>query len=63
MEKNRLKKVRNNVFYKHLNIVTKNGEKKREKKKFFLKHTDFAIKQRWKKMVLKKCENTIFKDT
>jgi len=31
MEKNRLEKVRNNVFYKHLNIMTKIGGKKREK--------------------------------
>ena len=59
--KNRLEKVRNNVFYKLLNIVTKNGGKKREK--IFSRNTDFASKQRWKKIVLKKCENTIFKNT
>ena len=29
LEKNRLKKVRKNVFYKHMNIVTKNGGKKK----------------------------------
>jgi len=34
MEKNRLEKVRKHVFYKHMNIVTKNGGKKREKKFF-----------------------------
>ena len=34
MEKNRLEKVRKHVFYKHMNIVTKNGGKKREKKCF-----------------------------
>ena len=32
--KNRLKKVRKLVFYKHTNIVTKNGRKKREKNFF-----------------------------
>ena len=31
MEKNRLEKVRNNVFYKHWNIVTNIGGKKGEK--------------------------------
>jgi len=30
LEKNRLKKVRKNVFYKHMNIVTKNGGKKKK---------------------------------
>ena len=35
MEKNRLEKVRkHDFFYKHMNIVKKNGEKKREKKIF-----------------------------
>ena len=37
MEKNRLEKVRKHVFYKHMNIVTKNGEKRG--KNFFQKHT------------------------
>ena len=32
LEKNRLKKVRKMFFKKHMNIVTKNGEKKSEKK-------------------------------
>ena len=31
MEKNRLEKVRKQVFYKHTNIVTKNRGKTREK--------------------------------
>ena len=30
MEKNRLEKVRKHVFYKHINNVTKYGEKTRE---------------------------------
>ena len=42
-----------------MNIVTKNGGKKFEKK-FFQKHKDFASKQRWKKIVWKKWENTFF---
>ena len=62
MEKNRLEKVRNNVFYKHLNIVTKNGEKNARKKIFPETHR-FRNQTTMEKMVLKKCENTIFKDT
>jgi len=63
MEKNRLEKVRKHVFfYKHMNIVTKNGEKN-ARKFFFQKQTDFASKQRWKKIVIKKCENTFFINT
>ena len=31
MEKNRLEKVRKHVFYKHMDIVKKNGWKTREK--------------------------------
>jgi len=31
MEKNRLEKVRKHIFYKHMNIVTKNGGKTWEK--------------------------------
>jgi len=31
MEKNRLEKVRKHVFYKHMNILSKNGEKTWEK--------------------------------
>ena len=58
MEKNRLEKVRKHVFYKHMNIVTKNWGK--HGKIFFQKHTAFAIKQRWKKIVWKKCEKTFF---
>ena len=34
MEKNNLEKVRKHVFYKHMNIVTKNGGKKTREKKF-----------------------------
>ena len=34
MEKNRLEKVRKQVFYKHTNIVTKNGGKKTREKCF-----------------------------
>jgi len=52
MEKNSLEKVRKHVFYKHVNIFTKNGGKN-GKKIFFQKHTDFASKQRWKKIVSK----------
>ena len=38
MEKNRLEKLQKNpVFYKHMNIVSKNGGRKREKK-IFQKH-------------------------
>jgi len=59
MEKNRLEKLRKHVFYKHMNIVTKNGGKN-ARNFFFQKHTDFARKQRWKKVVKKKCEITIF---
>ena len=58
MEKNRLEKVRKHVFYKHINNVTKYGGKTREK--IFSRNTDFASKQHWKKIVLKKCENTFF---
>ena len=36
-------------------------EKTREK--IFSRNTDFASKQRWKKIVLKKCENTFFINT
>ena len=55
MEKNRLEKVRKHVFfYKHMNIVTKNGGKKREKNFFpethrFLKLTTME-KNRLKKV-------------
>jgi len=62
-KKNRLEKVQNNVFYKHLNIVTKNGGKKREKK-IFSRNTQISQSNNdGKKKVLKKCENTIFKNT
>ena len=43
-------------FNKHMNIVTKNGEKK-ARKKFYQKQTYMASKKR-KKIVWKKCENT-----
>ena len=59
--KNRLEKVRNHVFYKHTNIVTKKWEKKGEKKFSF--NTNIASKKRWKKIVLKKCEKTFFINT
>jgi len=63
MEKNRLEKVRKHVFfYKHMNILTKIGGKN-ARKFFFQKHTDFASKQRWKKIVWKKFENTFFINT
>jgi len=62
MEKNRLEKVRNNVFYKHLNIVTKNGEKK-ARKIFFPETHRFRNQTTMEKNGLKKCENTIFKNT
>jgi len=63
MEKNRLEKVRNNVFYKHLNIVTKNGGKKTREKKIFPETHRFRNETTMEKIVLKKCENTIFKNT
>ena len=46
------------IFYKHMNIVTKNGGKTREK--IFPETHSFASTQRWKKIVWKKCENTFF---
>jgi len=49
-------------FYKLMNIVTKNGGKKREKK-IFQKNTDYTSKQRWKKIISKKCENMFFINT
>ena len=52
----------NHVFYKLMNIVTKNGGKN-EKKQIFQKHTDYASKQRWKKIISKKCENMFFINT
>jgi len=48
MEKNRMENVRKHVFYKHINIVTKNVGKKREKI-FFPETHRFASKKRWKK--------------
>ena len=60
MEKNRLEKVRKQVFfYKNTNIVTKNREKKREGK-IFKKHTNRVSKKCWKKIVSKKCEKIFF---
>ena len=47
-----------NVFYKHMNIETINGGKKREN--FFPKTHVNREKKRWKKIVWKKCENTFF---
>ena len=52
--------MRKHVFYKHTNIVTKKWGKKNASKIFFQKHTYIAGYKRWKKIVLKKCENTFF---
>jgi len=61
MEKNRLEKVRKQVFYKHMNIVTKNGGKKREKK-FSLKHR-FRKQKRWKNSSGKVRNHVYYKHT
>ena len=60
MEKNRLEKVRKQVFYKHTNVVTKKWGKKNSSKNFFQKHTYIAGYKRWKKIVWKKCEKMFF---
>ena len=52
----------NHVFYKLMNIVTKNGGKN-EKKQIFQNHIDYASKQRLKKIISKKCENKFFINT
>ena len=49
-EKNRLEKVRKNVFYIHTNIVTQKGGGKRAKQ-VFQKHTNSACKKCWEKNV------------
>jgi len=61
MEKNRLEKVRKHVFYKHMNIVTKNGGKTREN--FFPETHSFRKQTTMEKIVWKKCENTFFINT
>jgi len=64
MEKNRLEKVRKNVFYKHMNIVTKNGGGEKREEKFFPEtHAYIESSKRWKKIIWKKCENTFFINT
>jgi len=58
MEKNRLEKVRNHVFYKHTNIVIKNGGKKREKN---LKKLSIRVsKNCWKINRLEKVRKHVF---
>jgi len=59
MEKNNLEKVRKHVFYKHMNIVTKNGGKKTREKNFPETHV-YGEQKTIKKIVWKKCENTFF---
>ena len=46
-------------FYKHMNIVTKNGGKK-TRKKFYQKQTYIARKKRWKKNRLEKVRKHVF---
>ena len=57
--KNRLEKVRKHVFYKHMNIVTKNGGKN-ARKKFFQKHADFASKTTMEKKPQEKVRKHVF---
>jgi len=55
MEKNRLEKVRKQVFYKHTNIVTKKwGKETREI--IFPETHEYREKKRWKEIVWKKCK-------
>ena len=58
MEKNRLEKVRKHVFYKHMNIVKKMGEKRG--KIFFQKHTAFAKQTTMEKNRLEKVRKHVF---
>jgi len=59
MEKNRLKKVRKNFFNKHMNIVTKNGGKKSEKK--FLRETQRILRaKKMEKNRLEEVRNHVF---
>ena len=61
MEKNRLEKVRKLVFYKHMNIVTKNGGKTREK--IFPETHSFRKQTTMENIVWKKCENPFYINT
>jgi len=59
LKKNRVKKVRKHVFYKHTNIVTKEwGEKTREI--IFPETHEYREEKRSKNIVLKKCDYTFF---
>ena len=57
--KNRLKKMRKNVFCIHTNIVTKNGDKKMHESIFPDTH-DFCDQKCWEKIVCKKYEKSFF---
>ena len=58
MEKNRLEKVRKQVFYKHMNIVTKNGGKAREK--YFPEKHSFRKQTTMEKNRLEKVRKYVF---
>jgi len=58
MEKNRLEKVRKHVFYKHMNIVKKNGGKTREK--IFPETHSFRKQTNMEKNRLKKVRKKVF---
>jgi len=62
MEKNRLEKLRKHFFYKHTNIVTKNGEKN-ARKNFFQKDTYIARKNDGKKSSEKRAKTHFFINT
>jgi len=59
MEKNRLENVRKHVFYKHMNIVTKNGWRKREKI-FFSETHRFRKQTTMEKYRLEKVRKHVF---
>jgi len=59
VEKNRLEKVRKHVFYKHTNIVTKNGGQKREEK-IFSRNTPISRAKNDGKNCLKKLRKLVF---
>ena len=62
LKKNCLKKVRKHVFYKQINIVTKNwGKKKRQN--FFPETYVYRKLKTMEKIAWKKCENTFFINT
>ena len=63
MEKNRLEKVRKHVIYKHTNIVTKNGRKKREKNFFSEKHVYRELKTMEKNRLEKVRKHVFYKHT